>query len=700
MKILSRLFVSLLGIVFLFTFPVDALAEKVVVIDPGHGGKYTGTCGYTRESGKDICERDVNLGVGLKLRDELKKAGFTVYMTRDTDKHFSPYLRTADGDDTGGDFDVRMTLANSYAKENNDNSVFVSVHHNASPTSPYVKGYETYYYDGVNHYKSSWPPDPIQLGYLDFSKRLAYSIHPNVVKSTGMYDRKVHNDQSFYVIRNAQMPAVLLELGYMTNRDEERLIKSDSRQQKAAEGVTQGIINYFKVFEVQDATKKILKVFSTKEQAISYAKEQSKLVKVFDKYNQNYVYSNARYTIVHKQKGTLGEYATKENAVGVAKQTADTRIVDSENNWTVWSNYLAPKYKVTLLDENQTLNFIDYNEALGFAERHSNARITKNETNQLLWTNVSGENPQIVSKQTKIAGSSRYSTAISISKKLYPNGFADEKEHKTVILATGENPSDALSAGPLTRVYGKAPILLTKTESLYSGVKTELERLGAKEVVVIGGPAAVSDSVVNELKSFGVLVNRISGASRYHTNQEINKKLNNVNGVFVASGDSYADALAAAPIAAANNWAISLTGKDKIMDSSLSYLQGKKSIILGGTAVISNNVQQQVAGVTSAERIAGSSRFGTLAKVLWYFDGSINSNTVNVTTGWNFPDALAAAPLSMDNSAPLILVGDQLHHSLESYLLKYAEKESVTEVNTVGGVVAEQVSQSITDNVR
>ncbi|MCT8137655.1 N-acetylmuramoyl-L-alanine amidase [Anaerobacillus sp. CMMVII] len=132
---------KLTRVLFLFAFlllisPVTSYAQKIVVIDPGHGGKFSGTCGYTGNR-TGFCEKDANLLVALQLQDILKKTDIQVHLTRSTDKAFASYLA-----DAGGDFEKRMAIANGFAKGNNDNSVFLSIHHNAHPTSTFVRGIE------------------------------------------------------------------------------------------------------------------------------------------------------------------------------------------------------------------------------------------------------------------------------------------------------------------------------------------------------------------------------------------------------------------------------------------------------------------------------------------------------------------------------------------------------------------------------
>ena len=82
-------------ILLLFIFPASSFAEKTVVIDPGHGGKYSGTYGYSGES-TGFCEETANLLVGLKVREILQNTDIKVVMTRDSDREFSTQSSSAD----------------------------------------------------------------------------------------------------------------------------------------------------------------------------------------------------------------------------------------------------------------------------------------------------------------------------------------------------------------------------------------------------------------------------------------------------------------------------------------------------------------------------------------------------------------------------------------------------------------------------
>jgi N-acetylmuramoyl-L-alanine amidase len=678
---------SLIGMVILFAiflFPGGVFAEKMVVIDPGHGGKFTGTCGYTKESGKDLCERDVNLSVGLKLRDALTSSGIKVFMTRETDIGFAS--------NSSDDLRARTNLANGFIKGNNDNSIFISVHHNASPTSPYVKGYETYYYD-YHNLDPMYPYDPLQVKYLNDSKRFAEVIHPNVVSALGLIDRKIHNDQSFYVIRNTQMPSVLVELGYMTNRDEESRIKTADYQQKAAQALANSIIAYFKVFDVyQNETKKA--TFKTKNEAINYAQTLNGNVRVFDKDTQQNVWENSNFEVYHKSMGLLKSFANEQEAIAYASGYANTRVIEKASGDTIWANFFTQRY---IVQDQQGTNssFFDFNKAVSFAQSKQTARVVRANSNEIIWTSFPNEHITRSLQTSRLDGATRYSTSVSISKMLHPNGFTADMD-KTVILTTGVEPADALSAGPLSAIYGQAPILLNNSSSLLPEVKDELKRLGATKVVIIGGPVAISPNVENAIISLGIQTERISGATRFETNLRIVEKLGSVDGVFVASGMSYPDALASAPIAAANNWAIVLTEQTNMSAETLKYLSGKKTVILGGTNVVSQSIQNQLVqqnGTQNVVRLSGSDRYETLASILWYFKDQMKSDTINIATGANFPDALTAAPLSIQNKAPLILLGSGLYKNIESFLYQYTEENLIKRVNVIGGPVA--VPQSL-----
>lgn len=671
-----------------FVFPLTSFAEKVLVIDPGHGGMDSGATG---DNGK-VLEKNLNLEIALKIREELKNSDIKVYITREDDSYLSLQERT--------------DIANKLVNGNNDHSIFISIHHNSvanKESREKVKGLETYYYDPVKHYKPQYPADPMQYNYVQDNARLAKLVHNSILDSVKSYykinDRGIKDSQAFFVIRNSQMPAVLVELGYVSNSAEVKVLNTSEFQTRAAKGIAEAVKRYFKVFEVYDMSNNKLATFEKKEDAINFAKKQNKPVKIFDKDKQMYIH----FHVYHRTNGYLGEFFNKEDAIKFAERHNNTRVVDRANDWTIWSDYVPANYYVYVNDSLKG-KFFEYEEALAFAEKNNNSKIVRNSTGEILCSNINGMKPTKTFNVNSLAGSYRSTTSTAVSRHLYPNGFASNKDEKTVILTTGYEFADALSAGPLTRVYGKAPILLTESSKLDYYVKNEIKRLKAEKVIIIGGEQAVSRSVENELESIGVeVVERFGGDHRYQTNERILEKMKDVEGYFVVSGTSFADALSVAPIAAAKNWGIVLTEKDHIRQTVLNKIKGKPALIIGGDAVVSQNVENKVRSVAnSVKRLGGSDRYRTLAQVLWHFEDDFVTNTMIVSTGKNFPDALASAPLAIDTNAPLILLDQtpMIKQEIQSFLLEFGYENNINHVLVVGGTLSDDLVTKVSNKVR
>ncbi|WP_010175088.1 N-acetylmuramoyl-L-alanine amidase family protein [Bacillus coahuilensis] len=401
-----------------------ASKRGTVIIDAGHGGKHTGTCGITGNQTR-YCEKNANLSVALKLETILESKGYTVKMTRTTDKDFASYI-TGDG----GDLDKRTQYANSMITDP-DQTIVISIHHNGHPRSTTIRGIETYYYNGIDHAKKEYPHDPASIKYLPDSKRLAEEVHEEVVDIHNAIDRGIHDDQSFFIIRNSEAPAILAELGYMTNPQEESLIKSSSYQQKSATAIANAVDKYFKVFEVYESdSNKRIGLFDTSEKAISFASKQVKQVYVLDKYNQTVLYDGVNYSVYSKENGLLKEFFKLEDAIAYATSTPSTRIVSIANGHTVWSNYLDKIFVVRNSIGQELNRFVDYREAEKRAKYADQAYIVKETTNKVIWSSVSAVPVDNQIETVNLSGSYRITTSINISKDMYPNGFTSEKLRK------------------------------------------------------------------------------------------------------------------------------------------------------------------------------------------------------------------------------------------------------------------------------
>ncbi|MDA3936348.1 MAG: cell wall-binding repeat-containing protein [Actinomycetota bacterium] len=286
-------------------------------------------------------------------------------------------------------------------------------------------------------------------------------------------------------------------------------------------------------------------------------------------------------------------------------------------------------------------------------------------------------------------GTSRYDTAVSVSQEL---GSAD-----TVVLATGRTFPDALAGAPLAYALD-APILLVDTNFVPQVVLDEIARLGATNIVILGGTGAVSNAVIVQLIEVGIPagnIDRIAGASRYETCKNIALELEKVLGdgtidtAFIATGLNFPDALAASGIAAKMGAPILLVG-DTIgyaTQSAVIELGITDTVVLGGQYVVGPSVWN---ALPSPERLYGTSRYDTAAAIADYaLNGSgagFTAEEVFVATGGNFPDALGAGVLAAMKGSPTVLTDAAVHPATRGFLTE--NKESIERMAIIGGPAA------------
>lgn len=262
----------------------------------------------------------------------------------------------------------------------------------------------------------------------------------------------------------------------------------------------------------------------------------------------------------------------------------------------------------------------------------------------------------------RLAGETRYETAVEISKK----GF-DTAE--TVILARGDLFPDALAGVPLARQFN-CPMLLTYPNILNDAASKEIARLKAKSVFLLGSGNAIGTEVIEGLKQKNKLVNenihRLGGADRYETANIIAGMLNKPQNqtAIVATGENFPDALASAPLAAAQKMPILLTNNSQQINNNLletlKKLDIKNTILVGGQDVVSSETENIIKqSGYNPMRIAGEDRYGTAINLAQHAL-SINALSVKIlfiATGEDFPDALTAGPLAGKDEykSPLVL---------------------------------------------
>ncbi|KAF0209450.1 MAG: cell wall-binding repeat-containing protein [Actinomycetota bacterium] len=297
-----------------------------------------------------------------------------------------------------------------------------------------------------------------------------------------------------------------------------------------------------------------------------------------------------------------------------------------------------------------------------------------------------------------IEGMTRYSTALAASRSAFATGSAG-----TVIVASGDNWPDALGASALAGAVG-GPVLLTRPDSLPAEVSSEIARLGAHEVIVVGGTGAVSAKVFRALDDLAsVTPTRVAGGDRYSTAARVARetvrrlKLRGPydGTVFITTGTNFPDALAASSLAAKSGWPILLTQSGTLSSdtsAAIAAIGASSAIILGGTAPVSASIEASlVADMGSSEvtRVAGINRYDTAFRIAEY--GMTNCGLgvagVAIATGTDFPDALAGGVMAGRGGTLLLLTPPgSLDPDVAELLLQRAAEVGVPRV--LGGTSA------------
>ncbi|MFD2114230.1 N-acetylmuramoyl-L-alanine amidase [Paenibacillus yanchengensis] len=185
-------------------------ADKVIVIDAGHGGKDPGTIGFSGQY-----EKEMNLAISKKLMKKLKKEGYKVYLTRDNDEYVDNMLRAK--------------LANDKKAR-----VFVSIHGNAVENNDTANGVQVLYF----------PSRKSSIGNVSNDK-LAQTMMRTITKATGASDRGIVEREDLIVLNQTKMPAIIVEAGFLTNEAEEKRLFTDAYQNKVVDGIVEGLKAYF-----------------------------------------------------------------------------------------------------------------------------------------------------------------------------------------------------------------------------------------------------------------------------------------------------------------------------------------------------------------------------------------------------------------------------------------------------------------------
>ncbi|QBI20069.1 cell wall-binding repeat-containing protein [Egibacter rhizosphaerae] len=203
---------------------------------------------------------------------------------------------------------------------------------------------------------------------------------------------------------------------------------------------------------------------------------------------------------------------------------------------------------------------------------------------------VEAELYRLANDVERIAGPTRFHTAAEVSRTFFSGTGGD------VVVATGTDYPDALSGTPLARAAG-GPALLTARDHLPSPTEDELSRLSPDRVFVIGGTAAISDSVISEIRSTtSAEVFRIAGANRYDTSARVAELISGRQ-AFVATGEDYPDALTGGALAGYGGDPVMLVAQDHAPEPVLEQLREREAeeiIVLGGTSAVSSSTEEEL----------------------------------------------------------------------------------------------------------
>ena len=266
----------------------------------------------------------------------------------------------------------------------------------------------------------------------------------------------------------------------------------------------------------------------------------------------------------------------------------------------------------------------------------------------------------------RISGVDREQTAIEVSKKMFKDGT------NKVVLANKNNYSDVLTAAPFAKA-NNASLLYISSNSISKEVMSEIARLKAKEITIIGGEKSVNEGLKKELEKRNFKVERLSGADRYKTSAQIASKLitDKTTTLEIASGENYADALSLnnaaekdkAPILLVRVNAIDKSVEDVIKSSKASLIN-----IAGREKSVSENTKANIKKISKAtiNRIGGANRYET-SILLAKYSGA--KEVVVVASGEDFADALVAAPFSAQQKGAILLTNkDKLSDNAEKFI--------------------------------
>lgn len=274
-------------------------------------------------------------------------------------------------------------------------------------------------------------------------------------------------------------------------------------------------------------------------------------------------------------------------------------------------------------------------------------------------------------KLERLSGQDRLATAVAISDKGWTSA-------KTVVLANSMNYADALAGVPYAAKLD-APILLTGGKALESNIREQIKKLGATNIVILGGPGVISEEIEKDLGK-KMKVERLCGKDRYETSLEIAKKFDSTDNVIIATGANYADALSISPYASLKEYPILYCNPSTGLTSDIAAVvkEADGVTVIGGPGMMPDSYFPN-----KFERVAGYNRYLTSYEIAKRYASEFGSD-ITIATGTNFPDALAGGVLCAKFKTPLLLTDSK---TLISEIQTFIKSRNPKNIYMLGGPV-------------
>lgn len=478
-----------------------------------------------------------------------------------------------------------------------------------------------------------------------------------------------------------------------------------------AEGKTEAGSNYYFVYnntlfiQLNSNNMNTAEHKATIEKAIEMTKNQNIKWKVVGFHHAIYsaathandddiIKRRAEYPALMKQYGIDLIVAGHDHVYTRSRMMDGGMAIESERNFTdkskeegkVPSKYVNPKGQLYLTANSASgskhYDLVEFKDYMAVRDQHYKPNFTevKVTDKSIVATTYETDSLKVVDqveieKSTadttnenvqRISGENRVQTAIEVSKKMFKEGT------NKVVLANQDNYSDVLTAAPFAKA-NNASLLYVSSNSISKEVMSEIARLKAKEITIIGGEKSVDEGLKKELEKRNFKVGRLSGADRYKTSAQIAAKLidGKTTTLEIASGENYADALSLnnaaekdkAPILLVRVNAIDKSVEDVIKSSKASLIN-----IAGGEKSVSESTKANIKKISNAtvNRMGGADRYET-SILLAKYSGA--KEVVVVASGEKFADALVAAPFSAKQKGAILLTNkDKLGQNAEQFI--------------------------------